>query len=183
MKNVSQVLARIYAQALFDIASASGELGRVVDDLGAVREAVLRDRKLQAFFSSPRVSPDEKKRVLSEALEDRIHRATMGLLHVLIDKQRGALLDNIIAEFDKFRDIRAGRMHAHVSAVQPLAEDQREELRQRLESITGKTIVLHEKTDPALLGGMIVKLGDRVIDGSLKRRLARLRRDLIAERS
>lgn len=182
MKNVSQVIARIYAEALLDLAESTGEIGRIVDDLDAIRTIIEKDPRVFLFFRSPEVSPEDKKRILQEALGGKLHRATMGLLFVLIDKRRGALLDNIIDEFHRFRDTRAGRLHAHATTARPMSDDLRTQLVRRLEEVTNKTILLHEKVDPALLGGLIVKLGDRIIDGSLRRRLEQLRRDLVAAR-
>jgi F-type H+-transporting ATPase subunit delta len=183
VKNVSQILARIYAEALIDAAQATVGLGRVVDDLKAVKQIATGDRYVWAFFSSPRVEPEAKKRVLREIFEGKISRPVMGLLHVLIDKQRGPLLDNVIAEFERYRDIRENRQHVYVTSPAPLLDEQREELTRRLAAVTGKNIELHEKIDPRVLGGLIVKVGDKVVDGTLKRRLEKLRRELVAPRS
>ncbi|MHC4223848.1 MAG: ATP synthase F1 subunit delta [Planctomycetota bacterium] len=183
MKNVSQILARIYAEALIDAAQATVGLGRVVDDLKAVQALYTQDRDTWAFFSGPRIEPEVKKRVLRETLEGKISRPVMGLLHVLIDKRRGVLLDNVIAEFERYRDIRENRQHVHVTSAAPLPDEQREELTRRLVAVTGKNVELHEKIDPRVLGGLIVKVGDKVVDGTLKRRLEKLRRELVAVRS
>jgi F-type H+-transporting ATPase subunit delta len=182
VKNVSQILARIYAEALLDSAQESVGLGRIVDDLHLVQELYTKDRRIWSFFSSPRIEPEEKQRLLRGALEGKISRPVMGLLHVLVEKQRGALLDNVVAEFERHRDIRENRIHAHVTSAAPLAEDQRADLVRRLAAATGKTVELHEKIDPRVLGGLIVKVGDKIVDGTLKRRLEKLRRELVAAR-
>lgn len=180
--NVSQAVARVYAEALLDLGVARGVLPRIVDDLAAVRDLFDRDRTFREFFGSPRLDPTVKKRVLAKAFAGRLDRPVMGLLSVLVDKRREMVLDNIVAEFERFRDLREGRAHVHVTSAAPLGGDLADELRARLERATGKKVKLHERLDPRVLGGLVVKLGDKVIDGSLRRRLDRLRRGLYTVR-
>jgi F-type H+-transporting ATPase subunit delta len=180
--NVSQAVARVYARALVDLAEATdADLGRIFDELHTVQKLVDgEDRTFWQFFASPRLEPAVKKRILDEAFEGKLDRPVLGLLHVLVDKRREMIFDNIVDEFDRYRDLREGRVHAYVTAVRALDEDQRTEMVTRLEAATGKRVELHEKIDPRVLGGRIVKVGDKVIDGSLRRRLYRLRRTLVA---
>lgn len=178
MKNVSQTLARIYAEALSDLGEAQGNLPRIVDDLHAVQELFDKNLDFHRFFVSPRLQPDEKQRILREALGDKIDRPVMGLLHVLIDKRREPILDNVVDEFDRFRDLREGRVHAYVTTARAMSDDEKESLVASIERASGKQVRLHERLEPALIGGLVVKVGDRVIDGSIRRRLDRLRRTL-----
>ena len=180
--NVSQAVARVYAQALSDLADENGTLPRVVDDLRAVRELFDGDRTFREFFGSPRVDPPAKKRVLQVALGDKLDRPVMGVLHVLVDKRREMLLDNICDEFNRYRDLREGRQHVYVTAARPVDDDQLGEIVTRLEKATGKKILVHTKVDPRVLGGLRIKLGDKVIDGTVRRRLQQLRRALVPAR-
>ena len=177
--NVSQAIARVYAEALLDLVEDQGSLGRVVDDLHAVRELFDNDKTFRLFFASNRLERYDKKRILDDALKDKLDRPVLGLLHVLVDKQREMLVDNIVDEFDRFKDIREGIRHAYVTSARALDSDQRDEIVRGLEEATGKKITLHERVDPNVLGGLIVKLGDRIVDGTLRRRLHRLRRVLV----
>ena len=182
--NISQAVARVYAEALVDMAeSGAVDLGRIYDDLhtvqGIAEWARENDPAFALFFNSPKLEPERKKQVLKELFGDKIDRPVMGLLCVLVDKRREPVFDNIVAEFDRYKDLREGRIHAHVTVARPLDDDQREKLKGKLAASTGKEVALHEATDPRVLGGMIVKIGDRVIDGSLRRRLSRLRRRLM----
>lgn len=177
--NVSQAVARVYAQALSDLGEDQGNLGRIVDDLHAVRELFEKDAFFREFFGSPRLDPTAKKRVLHEALGDKVDRPVMGLLHVLVDKRREMLLDNIADEFDRYRDQREGRQHVYLTAARPLDDDQLGEIRSRLEQVTGKQILVHTKLDPRVVGGLRIKLGDKVIDGTIHRRLQQLRHALV----
>lgn len=180
--NVSQAVARVYAQALSDLGEDEGNLPRIADDLHALRELYETDANFREFFGSPRLDPPKKKRALHELLGERIDRPAMGLLHVLIDKRRETLLDNIAAEFDRYRDLREGRQHVYVTAARPLGEDQLDEIRTRLEKATGQQILIHQKIDPRVVGGLRIKLGDKVIDGTVRRRLQQLRQTLVPTR-
>lgn len=178
--NVSRAVARVYAQALLDLAERKGTLPRVVDDLRAVQALYDRDAFFRSFFVSPRVDPAVKRRALRAALEGKIGREVMGLLHVLVDKRREVVLDNVVDEFERFRDLREGRVHVYVAAARPLEPFQRAEIVAAIERHAGKTAQIHERVDPRLIGGIVVKVGDRILDGSLRRRLDRLRRQLAA---
>jgi F-type H+-transporting ATPase subunit delta len=105
----------------------------------------------------------------------------LGLLHVLVDKRREMVLDNIIDEFAKYRDEHEGRVHARVTTAKSLDDAERERLVAALGKTTGKTVELHEKIDPAVIGGIRVNLGDYVLDGTVRRRLNELRRSFAAE--
>ena len=176
--NVSRAVARVYARALLDLAERSRTLARVVDDLHAVGELFERAETFRGFFLSPRIEPAAKKRALGAALGRRIGREVLGLLHVLVDKRREPVLDNIVDEFDRFRDLREGRVHVHVATARPLEPFQRSEIAAGIEKRAGVSAEVHERVDPRLIGGIVVKVGDRVLDGSLRRRLERLRREL-----
>jgi F-type H+-transporting ATPase subunit delta len=173
-------IARAYAEALLDLALAEDALGAVVDDLHAVQALVDRDETFRRFFLSPRLKREDKKRILNEALRGRIGRPVLGLLNVLADRRREPVFDNIVDEFERFKDVREGRVHVHVTTARSLDADQKAEMAQRLALATGKLIEIHERLEPAALGGVIVKLGDKVIDGTARRRLERLRRALVA---
>ncbi len=180
MRAVSLAAARVYAEALLDIAAAQDNLPQIVDDLHAVQDLFHEDETFRTFYSSHRFEREFKQRVLREALEGKLCRPVMGLIHVLAGKQRELYLDNIVAEFDRFRDLREGRLHIHVTVAQPLDEEQKSQLAARLGAVTGKKIKIHEKVDPRVLGGLVVRIEDKVIDGSVRKRLETLRRAMVS---
>lgn len=178
--NISEAVARVYAEALLDMAKGREELSRIVDDLAAVHGLWGDAEGFRRFFCTPRLDPANKKRILDAALGTRLGRPVLGLLHVLIDKRREPVLDNIIAQFEKYRDLREGRTHAHLTSARPLDRDQVDSLKGEIERISGKKVIVHEKVDPRVLGGLVVRVGDYVLDGTLRRRLERLRRTVVA---
>jgi len=181
--NVSQVVARVYAKALFDIGSQEGILGQIYDDLRAVQEVAESGPTEGRFFNSPRLQRPDKKRILDEIFATHVCRPVLGLLHVLVDKRREPVFDNIVDEFAKYRDEHEGRVHARVTTARPLPDAERERLVAALAGRTGKTVELHETINPAVIGGIRVNLGDSVMDGTVRRRLQDLRRSFAADRA
>jgi len=182
VKNVSQTLARLYAGALMGIAEEQGNLDGIVGDLHAVQELYDNHRDFYQFFVTPRMDPTHKKRILRELLEDKVGREVMGLLCVLVDKRREQIYDNVVGEFHAIRDLRAGIVNAYITSAKPLDPEWVADITRRLERISGKSLKIHGKVDPRVLGGLHIKVGDRVMDGTLRHRLEQLRRDLVTPR-
>jgi F-type H+-transporting ATPase subunit delta len=179
--NVSQAAARVYAKALFDMGVETGQVGQIYDDLHAVHDAFNgMDPDLRIFFNLPQFRRDEKRRILNLAFEGKVGRPVLGLLNVLVEKRREPLLDNVVEEFDHYRDESEDRIQARVVSARKLDDDVLEALRSALEQRTQKSVVLTESVDPEVLGGLRVNVGDRVVDGTLRRSLQDMRRSLAA---
>jgi F-type H+-transporting ATPase subunit delta len=179
--NVSSAAARVYAKALFDIGLEEKSIGKIYDDLHAVHAAIRgMDAELRAFFNMPRFRRDEKRRILSLAFEGKVSRPVLGLLLVLVEKRREPLLDNVVKEFDQYRDRHEGRVHARVTTARKMDAGLVKELRAALERRTSKSVDLHENVDPEVLGGIRINLGDSVLDGTVRRGLQDMRRILAA---
>ena len=176
---ISQAAARIYATSLFDIGVAGGSLERISDELHAVRDAFGGlDLQLRSFFEMPQLPREAKKRVLDQAFGGKLSRPVMGLLHVLVDKRRELLLNAIIEEFDELLDVHEGRVKALVVAARPLDAELAEAIRVALENRTGHQVVLQQRVDPNVIGGLRVSLGDLVVDGTLRKALSDMRQML-----
>ena len=176
-----QAAARVYAKALFDLAVQSQALGMIGDDLHAVQQALgALDPELRAFFDLPRLRPADKGRILDMTFEGKVGRPVLGLLHVLVQKRREPLFDDIVEEFDHYRDDYEGRVRATVITARKLDVDLAKALREVLEQRTRKTVVLKQWIDPEAIGGIRVNLGDFVLDGTIRRALSDMRRSLVA---
>jgi F-type H+-transporting ATPase subunit delta len=179
--NVSHAAARVYAKALFDIGVEEQAVGAIYDDLHAVQAAIGGlDPQSRAFFLMPQVRREDKRRIFKLAFEGKVGRPVLGLLLLLVDKRREPLLDNVVEEFDHYRDRHEGRVQASVTTARKLDADLAEALRAALEQQTRKTVVLTERVDPEVLGGIRVSLGDSVLDGTVRRGLQDMRRGLAA---
>jgi F-type H+-transporting ATPase subunit delta len=179
--NVSQAAARVYAKALFDIGIENGTVGEIYDDLHAVYNALNGlDADLRTFFNLPQFRREDKRRIVNLAFEGKVGRPVLGLLNVLVEKRREALLDNIVEEFDRYRDQHEGRIRARVVTARKLDDELLQALRSAIEQRTNKSVDLTEQVDPEVLGGLRVNVGDRVLDGTLRRSLQDMRRTLAA---
>jgi F-type H+-transporting ATPase subunit delta len=177
--DLSARVGRIYAQALYESAVAKDLLGRVTDDLAALDELFLQDDTFRAFFTSPRIDRNHKWATIKDALAGKVHDLVLNLVGTLIRKGRESALDNIFHAFEAFRDEAEDRSHVYVRTAKPLADDIRERLIESVRKGSGHDrIELHEKVDPRLIGGMIVRADDFVVDNSVRSRLARMRRKL-----
>jgi F-type H+-transporting ATPase subunit delta len=181
--NVSPAAARVYARALFDIGVEEQMVGEIYDDLHAVLDALGGlDDELQALFNIPQLRREDKRRIFNEAFSGRVSRPVLGLLHILVQKRREPLFDNVVEEFGRYRDSHEGIVKASVTTARKLDEDLADALRTALEQRTKKQVVLQERVDPEVIGGIRINLGDTVLDGTIRRGLQDMRRMLVAPR-
>lgn len=182
MSNASQSVARVYGRALYEVADEQGVVGIVLDELRALAGLAWQkgNEDIRDFFLSPRIDRDKKWEILQQALATSVSRPVMGLLKVLIYKGREATLDNIAEHFERFRDLAEHRIHAQVTVAVPLGEESIASIKARLEASSGMRVEVHERVDPSVIGGASIRVGDRVIDRTLKTKLAALRKSLLA---
>jgi F-type H+-transporting ATPase subunit delta len=179
--NVSRAAARVYAKALFDLGLEQKAIGAIYDDLHAVYAAIQGlDPELRAFFNMPQLRRDEKRRIFNMVFEGKVGRPVLGLLHVLVQKRREPLFDNVVDEFDRYRDQHEGLVRASVTTARRLDADLAEALQAALEQRTKRKVELRQTVDPDVIGGIRVNLGDFVLDGTVRRGLKDLRRKLAA---
>jgi F-type H+-transporting ATPase subunit delta len=168
-------VARNYAQALLELAQKARDpvgWGTMIADVSA---AVQREATLRRFLESPRVSADEKNVVLAKAFQDRLPRLLVRFLQLLVANRRQMLIPEIAREYMTLLDEVEGRVHADVTVARPVDGDEERALTTQLSRAVGKAVVPHFVVDPSILGGIIVRYGDTLMDGSVRRRLATLR--------
>jgi len=169
--------ARRHAQAAFQIALERDELDTWRGDLGRIAEAV-GDPVLRPLLESPKVPLSEKARILSQWLEG-VNPLAMNLACLLVARGRLGIVEEMVAEYGRLVDAYRGIAHAEVATAVPLEEGEKDRIRRRLSQLVGKDIVLGVKVDPSLIGGLVVRVGDKLIDGSTKSRLLSLRESLV----
>ena len=172
-------IARNYAQALLELARRANDLPGWGNMIASVADAMARDATLRHFLESPRVSADQKSEILAKALQDRTPRLFVRYLQALVRNRRQMLIPQIAAAYGDLVDEVEGRVHAQVTVAKEPTGDDRQLIAGQLSRALGKEVVPHISVNPAILGGVIVRVGDRVMDGSVRRRLMTLRNRLI----
>lgn len=173
-------IARNYAEALLELARRADDptgWGKLIRD---VANGVRQDVTLQHFLESPKISEQQKNEVFFQALGDRVPRHFLRFLQTLVRKRRQLLIPEISIEYDKLLDIHEGRVHANVTVARETSAEDESLIARQLSRVVGKTVVPHLNVNPAILGGVVVKIGDTVMDGSVRRRLGRLRSQILA---
>jgi F-type H+-transporting ATPase subunit delta len=169
-------LARVYAEALMAAAEKQSAIESIGEELsGFVAEVYGTDRAAEEFLSSPAVGKKVKAEVLGAALSGRASELVRGLFAVLTRNNRLDLVRGITAAYRQLLDQRAGRVPVKVSTATQLTDAQRDALAETLSNILKQQPVLNVRVDPDLLGGMVVQVGDRVIDTSVRTRLQTIR--------
>ncbi len=144
-----------------------------------VGELIAKDHRLKSFLNTPRIDASEKKDVLRAALGDSLPRPFLNFLLITIDKRRQRLLPLINEEFQKLLDDRLNRERVDVTVARETGPGQQEQLAAYLTRLLGRQALPQVRVRPEILGGVIVKSGDRIYDGSVRHRMEALRRRLL----
>jgi F-type H+-transporting ATPase subunit delta len=140
---------------------------------------VSADPRIAAVLASPRVAKAVKGRLLAAALEDTAPVEFIRFLQAVTRRGRQALLNDISQQYQALVDVQQNRVHAGVTLAAAPDETLARRIVERLTEVVGKEVRAHMKADPGILGGVVVRIGDRVYDGSLRRRLTTLRRRML----
>jgi F-type H+-transporting ATPase subunit delta len=173
-------IGRNYAEALLSLARKSDE----VEEWGALIDAISvgmrEDQTLKTFLESPKLSAAHKIEILGKALGRRVPPLFLRFVETVINKRRQMLIPEIASEYRMLIDESENRVHANVTVAREPSEPEQDALARQLTRLLGKKVVPHISLNPAILGGVIVKVGDTVMDGSVRRRLATLRQRMLA---
>ncbi len=169
-----QQVGALYAKALL------GSAGESVDDVVAELEAVVAEcldqhPTLEQALASPRISQEQKEGMLDRIFQGRVSATLLNFLKVLCRRDRIEYLRAIQMTATEMREARLGKQRVLVTSAQPLNDEQRGSIRSALQQAFGKEAVLVEKVDEDLLGGIVLRIGDQVIDGSVIGKMSALR--------
>lgn len=171
------VSARRYAQAVFEIALESKELERWQADLHVIAEA-LGTPRLAAILENPKLQFNQKQRLLQNILVG-ISPVATNLAYLLVRKKLIRVAGSLVTEYTRLMNAYNGRETAKVISAIHLNSHETEVIRQKLAKLTGKKLVVATQVDSEIMGGLVAKIGDELIDGSVRTRLMELRKDLI----
>ncbi len=177
----ASVVGRNYAEALLLAAEARGaaeieRYGRLID---AVAGAVRADERIAVALESPRVAKATKATLLERALEDLAPAEFVRFLQAVVRRGRQGVLAEIAQEYQGLVDVKLNRVQAGVTLARDPDTELERQIIERLTAAIGKDVRAHFRTDRGILGGMVVRVGDRIFDGSVRRKLATLRRKML----
>jgi F-type H+-transporting ATPase subunit delta len=170
---IRDTVAKRYAQAAFEIARGRDSLEEWADDLALVAQ-VMADPQAAAVLSSTKVALADRYRLL-EAILPEIDPLVMNLARLLVAKGRVGVASQVAEAYRDLVDEHSGVAHARVVTAVPLDDAERRAVEDRLSQVTGKKVVAHLEVEPAIVGGLVARVGDRLIDGSTRSKLLALK--------
>ena len=171
-------VATRYAEALLIAARDAGQVGEIAESYAAVRKTTRDNRDLRTFLEAPQVLVEEKKQLLRSILSGRVEKLLVDFVMLLIDRGRIEYFGDIGELYAVLVEKEQGYERAVVTTAVELPPDLARQLQDRLESVTGAKIILKKKVDPAVIGGVCVTMGDKILDGTVRTNLDLLRKSL-----
>jgi F-type H+-transporting ATPase subunit delta len=169
----SITVARNYAEALF---AAGDKYGEVLD---AIAGAISADERIAVVLESPRVSKAAKSQILEKALKGEAPKEFVRFLQAVVRRGRQGLLGEIAQEYQVLLDVKLQRVHAGVTLADEADARTQKSVVERLTKALGREVRAYFRSDPRILGGVVVRVGDRIFDGSVRRRLTALQRRML----
>ncbi|MDX5419468.1 MAG: ATP synthase F1 subunit delta [Hymenobacteraceae bacterium] len=168
-------VASRYAKSLIELAEEKNVLEQVQQDMQLFSKTVSQNRDFQLLLRNPIIKSDKKLAVINAVFKGKVQELTSAFFNIVARKNRESLLESIADSFQKqYNELKGIEMAEVISAV-PLSPSMRNEIGKKLVAETGKQIQLKESVDPSLIGGFVLKVGDRQIDSSVKNSLRKLR--------
>ena len=170
-------IAQVYARSLFEVAREHDKLDEIREQLGEFADAVEQDRALTTFFFSPYFSTDEKKDGLHKAVEGA-DPILMNFLELLLEKHRMPVIHRIRRDFDVLWREERKLLPVHLTSAVELDDEVIRSLGDRISEKTGRTVDLTSRVEPDIIGGIVLRVGNSILDASIRNRLEQLRRQV-----
>jgi F-type H+-transporting ATPase subunit delta len=167
-------LARVYARSLFEVAREEGKLDLLREQLGQFADAVKGNRDLELFFFSPYFSTKEKQEALEKVLDGADDRL-INFLNLLIENHRMPVIFRIRREYDRLWEQEKRLLPVVLTSAVELDEQTIKDLSERIGERTGRTVTLTKRVEPDILGGIVLQVGNSILDASIRNRLEQLR--------
>lgn len=175
----SDPVVRGYAEALFQVARAEEALDRVEEELTRLKNGLESNAEVKEFLSNLQISPEGKKSALFQIFGEKISTLTLNWINLVIDQGRQRRLPNIIEAFFTLAQESREKITAEVITSVPLSEDLVQRLEKELSRASKKQVFLKQMVDESILGGVIVKIENKIIDGSVKHRLEEMKQEMV----
>jgi F-type H+-transporting ATPase subunit delta len=176
---LENAVARRYAQAFFAIAQEKNSVDKLEAELKEIVDTINSTDELKKVMDHQLVSPEEKKAIINKIFSQDMSEITVNFLNIVIEKYRATYISAIYEEFISYANTNRNMVDAEIKTAVQTNDADLENIKARLSAVTGKTVRLQAKVDPSLIGGVVVRIGDKVIDGSIAARLAKLKDNLL----
>ena len=174
-----ETVARNYAETLIEVAERHEGLEAFGDGMEVVARLIDENESFRVFLETPRITAGQKKEVIRSVFAESLPATLINFLLVTIDKRRQRLVREIAREFHALVDQRLDRIRVEVTLAREMDDASIAELQERLTVLIGREAIPRVRVKPSILGGVVVRAGDTIYDGSLRRRLDGLRRRLL----
>ncbi|WP_266367538.1 ATP synthase F1 subunit delta [Tellurirhabdus rosea] len=164
-----------YAKSLIDLAQEKNLTEEVYKDMQFFKQVVSENRELMLALKSPILRHEKKLSILKNVFQPRVNPVSYTIFSIITKKNREGIMDSIAEEFIRLYNDLKGIQKAQVTTTLPLTDDLRQQFRNMVSKATGKTVELEEKVDPKLIGGYVLRIGDRQVDASIRSQLNDLR--------
>jgi F-type H+-transporting ATPase subunit delta len=170
--------ARRYADAAFELATESNTYDRWLADVRTIG-AYFGDKRLAFILNEPNIAFARKEQVVRDLLGNTVSKDALGLALLMAERQQVELAPLVVRDYEQLNDQHLNQEHATLITARPMDDATLRGLRSQLEASTGKRILLDQQVDPSILGGAMIRVGDTLIDGSVKRKLRLLRQQIV----
>ncbi|SES83367.1 ATP synthase F1 subcomplex delta subunit [Natronincola peptidivorans] len=175
---MAELIAKRYAEALFEVAQGDDNLQQVREELNFTEESLKANQDFEKLLNTPLVNSSEKKEILTKVFKDKLSNEVLNFLYILVDKRRTNYIYDMIKEFNRMADASKNMVEGVAITAVALEEETLLKLQVQLSMASGKNVKLKNEVDQEIVGGVLVKIGDKVIDGTLKNRLGHLKQQL-----
>ncbi len=171
-------IARRYAEAIFDLALKQNTLERTLEDVKRIAQ-LFSQRKLAYLLTEPKISAKRKETAIRQGLASQVLPTSLNLALLVVQRELVEVMSNLAAELQQLVLDYKNQAYANITTATPMDAKQLSVITQALERQTGKQIIVQARVDPSILGGVVARVGDQIIDGSVRSRLAALQQQLL----
>lgn len=172
-ESVRQIVREVYSEVLFELAEQAGSIDSVTEDLAHVREALKTEPEFATILISPGIKPSEKAQIMRRVFEGKVEGLTLDFMSVLARRNRIGFLGSISDKYEMLVDVHRGRVLVEITLAKAPDDKQMKKLKADLREAINKEVKLSVVVEPAIIGGIIIKKDDAVIDNSVKTALQR----------
>ena len=177
---MAKLISKTYGEALVELAVEENKVDEFIEELTVIDRILKENKDFNALMNHPKIVKEEKRKVMEEVFKGRISDEILGFFLLLIDKDRYSEIDGILTYFIEEVKAIKGIGIVYVSTAIPLGQPQKQKIEQKLLETTGyKEVEIHYDVDETLIGGMKIRIGDRVVDSSVQTRLSELKKQLL----